>query len=71
MHIKFSSETTKEIYYLGHQRVDGRTILKKVLNKYGVLIRTGFIWLKILFSGGLMEENTVMNLQIHEEAGIY
>jgi hypothetical protein len=34
--------------------VDGRIILRCVLKKKGVRVWTGFIWLKIGISGGLL-----------------
>jgi hypothetical protein len=34
--------------------VDGRIILKWILNKYGVRVWAGFIWLRIGSSGGFM-----------------
>jgi hypothetical protein len=39
----------------GEPAVDKRIILKWILNKYGVNIRAGFIWLKVESSGGPLE----------------
>jgi len=34
--------------------VDGRIILKEILQKYGVILWAGFIWLRIGTGGGLL-----------------
>jgi hypothetical protein len=34
--------------------VDGRIILKCIVKKYGVKMWTGFIWIRIKSSGGLL-----------------
>jgi hypothetical protein len=39
---------------LGNLDIDGRIILKLALEKYGVSIRNGFIWLTIWTSGRLL-----------------
>jgi len=39
---------------LGDLGVDGRVILKRTVKKYGAGLWSGFIWLKIGFSGGLL-----------------
>jgi hypothetical protein len=38
---------------LGALRVDGRIILKWILNKYGLRVLTGFNWFKLMSSGEL------------------
>jgi hypothetical protein len=47
--------------HLKYLRVDVRIILKYTLMKWGVRVRTGFIWLRIGPSGGSW--NTAMNLR--------
>jgi hypothetical protein len=47
------TESQKEI---DHEDVDvnGRIILKWIIEKQDVVVRTGFIWLKTRTSGGLL-----------------
>jgi hypothetical protein len=40
--------------HLGSLGKDGRIISKSILKEYGVRMWTGFIWLKIGTSGGLL-----------------
>jgi hypothetical protein len=40
--------------YLVDLSIDGRIILKCIVNKYGVKMWTGFIWIMIKSSGGLL-----------------
>jgi hypothetical protein len=40
--------------YLGDPDIDGRIILKLILEKYGVRVWTGFKWLRIRISGEIL-----------------
>jgi hypothetical protein len=53
MHTKFWSEYLKERDHLEDIGVDGRIILKWVLEKRCVMMWTGFIWLSVGSNGGL------------------
>jgi hypothetical protein len=44
----------KERDHLGDLGVDGRIIVDWILEKYDVMIRTGFICLRVQTSGGLL-----------------
>jgi hypothetical protein len=39
---------------LGDLDVDGRKILKWILEKYGVRVGTGYKWLRVQFNGGIL-----------------
>jgi hypothetical protein len=39
---------------LGALGVEGRTIAKCILTKYGVRVGTGFIWHRIMFNDGFL-----------------
>jgi hypothetical protein len=60
-HLKAYSEHLKGRDHLGNQGVDGRILLKLILEKYCVGIWTVFIWLRIdPVSGFLRTLSTVM-----------
>jgi hypothetical protein len=40
--------------YLEELGIDGRITLKQIFNKYDVAVFTGFIWLRIWASSGLL-----------------
>jgi hypothetical protein len=44
----------KEVDYLEHRDIDGRIILKYILEKWDGGLRTGTIWLRIKTGGGLL-----------------
>jgi hypothetical protein len=46
--------TPEEKKQLGRIGLDGRIILKIILKKYDVMVWTGFIWLRVGTSGGLL-----------------
>jgi hypothetical protein len=54
MHTKLLPENINGKDHLGDLGVDGRILLQYVLKKYGMTMRTGFIWLKKGFSGWLL-----------------
>jgi hypothetical protein len=54
MHVVSWSGSVKKRYHLEDLDVDGRIILKWILKKYDVRIRTGFIWLRIATSRGFL-----------------
>jgi hypothetical protein len=51
---KFLSENPKGRDHSEDLGVDGRSILKCILGKVGGKVWTGFIWLRIGISGGLL-----------------
>jgi hypothetical protein len=51
---KISVETPVGKRVRGRHDVDGRTILEMILQKSDVRIWTGFSWLRIMSSGGLL-----------------
>jgi len=54
MYTKFQSERLKGKEYSKELRTDGKIILKLILDKQGGKMLTGFIWLRIGASGGLL-----------------
>jgi hypothetical protein len=54
MHTTFFVGNMNGRHHLGDISVDGRIILKRILNKYGVMMWTGFIWLRTGSSGELL-----------------
>jgi len=54
MHTKFWLENLKGRDHSEDLDVDGRVILQWILQKYGGKLWTGFMWLKIKTSGGLL-----------------
>jgi hypothetical protein len=60
MHTNFSRKPERK--HLGDLGIDGRIILKLILEKYDVMMSTGLIWLRIGTSGGTPEK-TIKNLR--------
>jgi hypothetical protein len=54
MHAKFWFENLKRRDYLEDLDIDGSIILKRMLEKWGGKVWTGFIWLRIGTSGWLL-----------------
>jgi hypothetical protein len=54
MHAQFWSENLKERDHSENLGADGKVILEYILGKYGGNVWTGFIWLRIGTSGGLL-----------------
>jgi hypothetical protein len=54
MYIQLWSESPKGRDHLEDLGVDGRKILKSILEKYGEKLRTGCIWLRTGTSNGLL-----------------
>jgi hypothetical protein len=47
-------ENLKGRGYLENLHIDGRILLKLILQKYGVRVWTGFIWLRIGTGDGIL-----------------
>jgi hypothetical protein len=54
MHTKFRVEIPKERYHLEELGVDGRIILKIILNLRFGRVLTGVMWLRIEAAGGIL-----------------
>jgi len=54
MHTKFWSPIRKVRDHSEDLEVDGRIILERILRRWGGKVLTGFIWLRIGTTGGLL-----------------